>query len=81
MFEKIIDVRVSSGKRHCLMHIIVMSVCGILNKCIDYVNCLEEFEELLFEVMSQIYKIVIGNFCKKIFTLFIFPELLTSSSK
>lgn len=32
MFEEIIDVRDSSGKRHCLTHILVMSVCGILQK-------------------------------------------------
>lgn len=36
MFEEIIDIRDSSGKRHCLTHIIVMSVCGILNKCMDF---------------------------------------------
>ena len=36
MFEERVDVRDSSGKRHCLTHIIVMSVCGILNKCIDF---------------------------------------------
>ena len=36
MFEEIIDVRDSSGKRHCLTLIIVMSVCWILNKCIDF---------------------------------------------
>ncbi len=36
MFEEIVDVRDSSGKRHCLTHIIVMSVCGILNKCMDF---------------------------------------------
>lgn len=36
LFEEIIDVRDSSGKRHCLTHIMVISVCGILNKCIDF---------------------------------------------
>lgn len=36
MFEEIIDVRDSSGKRHSMTHIIVMSVCGILNKCIVF---------------------------------------------
>lgn len=36
MFEEIVDIRESSGKRHCLTHIIVMSVCGILNKCMDF---------------------------------------------
>ena len=36
MFEEIVDVRDSSGKRHSMTHIIVMSVCGILNKCIDF---------------------------------------------
>ena len=34
--ERLIDVRDSSGKRHCLTLIIVMSVCWILNKCIDF---------------------------------------------
>ena len=29
MFEEMVDIRESSGKRHCLTHIIVMSVCGI----------------------------------------------------
>ena len=36
MFEEIIDVRDSSGKRHCLSHILVMSVCGILQKRMDF---------------------------------------------
>ena len=36
MFEEIIDVRDSSGKRHCLTHILVMSVCGILQKRMDF---------------------------------------------
>lgn len=36
MFEEIIDIRYSLGKRHCLTYIIVMSVCGILNKCMDF---------------------------------------------
>ena len=36
MFEEIIDVRDSSGKRHCLAHILVMSVCGILQKRMDF---------------------------------------------
>lgn len=36
MFDEIIDVRDSSGKRHCLSHIMVMSVCGILNKRMDF---------------------------------------------
>lgn len=36
MFKEILDIRDSSGKRHCLTHIIVMSVCGILNKCMDF---------------------------------------------
>lgn len=36
MFEEIIDIRDSSGKRHCLTHILVMSVCGILQKRMDF---------------------------------------------
>ncbi len=36
MFEEIIDVRDSSGKRHCLAHILVISVCGILQKRMDF---------------------------------------------
>ena len=36
MFEEIVDVRDSSGKRHCLTHILVMSVCGILQKRMDF---------------------------------------------
>ena len=36
MFDEITDVRDSTGKRHCLSHILVMSVCGILNKQIDF---------------------------------------------
>ena len=36
MFEEILDIRDSSGKRQCLTHIIVMLVSGILNKCIDF---------------------------------------------
>lgn len=36
MFEEIVDVRDSSGKRHSLTHIMVMSVCGILNKRMDF---------------------------------------------
>ena len=36
MFEEIIDVRDSSGKKHCLSHILVMSVCGILQKRMDF---------------------------------------------
>ena len=36
MFNKLIDVRDSKGKRHCLTHILVMSVCCILNKCQDF---------------------------------------------
>lgn len=36
MFEEIIDVRDSSGKRHCLAHILVMSVCGILQNRMDF---------------------------------------------
>ena len=40
MFEDIIDIRESSGKRHCLTHIIEMSVCGILNKCTDLLHYL-----------------------------------------
>lgn len=36
MFEEIIDVRDSSGKRHCLSHIMVISVCAILNKRMDF---------------------------------------------
>ena len=36
MFEEIVDVRDSSGKRHCLTHILVMNVCGILQKRMDF---------------------------------------------
>lgn len=36
MFEEIIDVRDSRGKLHCASHIMVMTVCGILNKCMDF---------------------------------------------
>lgn len=36
MFEEIVDVRDSSGKRHCLTHVLVMSVCGILQKRMDF---------------------------------------------
>ena len=36
MFDEVTDVRDSTGKRHCLSHILVMSVCGILNKQIDF---------------------------------------------
>ena len=36
MFDEVIDVRDSAGKRHCLSHILVMSVCGILNKQLDF---------------------------------------------
>lgn len=36
MFDKIIDIRDSNGKRHCLSHILVMSVCGILNRQLDF---------------------------------------------
>ena len=36
LFEEIIDVRDSSGKRHCLSHIMIIAVCGILNKCMDF---------------------------------------------
>lgn len=36
MFDEIIDVRDSSGKRHCLSHILVISVCGILQKRMDF---------------------------------------------
>lgn len=36
MFEEIIDIRDSRGKLHSATHIMVMSVCGILNKCMDF---------------------------------------------
>ena len=36
MFDEIIDVRDSRGKLHSATHIMVMSVCGILNKCMDF---------------------------------------------
>lgn len=36
MFEKIINERDSSGKGHSMTHIIVMSICGILNKRVDF---------------------------------------------
>ena len=36
LFEKMVDVRDSSGKRHCLMHIMVMSVCAILCGYLDF---------------------------------------------
>ena len=36
IFEEIIDVRDSKGKRHCLLHIIVMSVCAMLNGYNDF---------------------------------------------
>ena len=36
MFDEIVDVRDSRGKRHCATHMMVMSVCGILNKGIDF---------------------------------------------
>ena len=36
MFDEIADVRDSTGKRHCLSHILAMSVCSILNKQIDF---------------------------------------------
>lgn len=35
-FEEKVDVRDSSGKKHCLTHILVMSVCGILQKRMDF---------------------------------------------
>ncbi len=38
MFEEIIDVRDSSEKRHCLTHILVMNLCGILHKRMDFEN-------------------------------------------
>jgi len=36
LFEEIIDIRDSRGKEHCLTHIMVIAVCGILNKCMDF---------------------------------------------
>ena len=36
MFDEIIDVRDSREKLHCATHIMVMSVYGILNKCMDF---------------------------------------------
>lgn len=36
MFEEIIDIRDSCGKRHCLTHVLVMSVCGILQNRMDF---------------------------------------------
>ena len=38
MFEEIIDIRDSSGKRHCLSHIMEQSICGILNKKINLIK-------------------------------------------
>ena len=45
-FEKIIDVRDSKGKRHNLVHIIIMTVCAILKKNLD-------FEEIADYAKSQ----------------------------
>jgi len=36
LFGEIIDVRDIQGKRHCLMHILVMSVCAILCGYTDF---------------------------------------------
>lgn len=49
MFEEIIDIRDSRGKLHSATHIMVMSVCGILNKCMyfediyDYAKAHEKY--------------------------------------
>lgn len=36
LFQSIIDVRDSKGKRHCLTHILILSVCAILNGYNDF---------------------------------------------
>jgi predicted transposase YbfD/YdcC len=36
IFSELIDIRDIQGKRHCLMHILVMSVCGILCGYTDF---------------------------------------------
>ena len=36
IFGKIIDVRDSKGKRHCLLHIIIMTICAMLNGYYDF---------------------------------------------
>ena len=36
-----VDVRDSSGKRHCLLHVLVMSVCAMLNGYNDFEDILD----------------------------------------
>jgi len=36
LLEEIVDIRDSKGKLHCLTHIMIISICGILNKCEDF---------------------------------------------
>ena len=36
LFSELVDIRDSRGKRHCLMHILIMSVCAILRGYNDF---------------------------------------------